>query len=183
MNRCTDSHGACEGCLCSANTTIDHKKWCRHCASDTETRDLFQEISHAGTSEGSASHEGRNWVLIGRKPGYTTGTPLTLVCSQWPVYDGSCISVCDGASKPSPLETSPLGMGASRAPSCISGERGKHGVGTWVPSTPRGEMRLGSQRNSVPSAVAVATCAPRSPDVRSADEGVVDVGAAGRRQH
>ena len=106
------AHGACVGCLCSANTTIEHNKWCRHCASDTETRDLFQEISHAGTSEGSASHEGRNWVLIGRKPGYTTGTPLTLVCSQWPVYDGSCISVCDGASKPSPLETSPLGMGA-----------------------------------------------------------------------
>ena len=51
-------------------------------------------------------------------------------------------------------------------------------VGTWAPSTSRGEMGLGPQRNSVAPAVAVATCAPRSPDVLSAGEGVVDVGAA-----
>ena len=90
----------------------------------------------------------------------------------------SCSAVCDGASRPSPLETSPLGMEASRAPSCISGERGKHGVGTWAPGTSRGEMGLGPQRSSVSLAVAVATCAPRPPDVLSAGEGVVDVGAA-----
>ena len=50
-------------------------------------------------------------------------------------------------------------------------------VGTRAPSTTRGEMGLGSQR-SVTLAVAVATCAPRSPDVRSAGVGVEDVGAA-----
>ena len=39
-------------------------------------------------------------------------------------------------------------------------------------------LRLGPQRNTVYLEVAVATCAPRSPDVRSAGEGVVDVVAA-----
>jgi hypothetical protein len=52
-------------------------------------------------------------------------------------------------------------MGSSRAPCCISGERGKHGVGTWAPSTSRGEMGLGARRDSVSLAVAVATCAPK----------------------
>ena len=51
-------------------------------------------------------------------------------------------------------------------------------VGTWAPSTLRDEMGLGPQRSSVSLAVAVATCAPRPPDVLSAGEGVVDVGAA-----
>ena len=50
-------------------------------------------------------------------------------------------------------------------------------VGTWAPSTTRGEMGLGSQRSVTP-AVAVATCAPKSPDVLSAGVGVEDVGAA-----
>ena len=47
-----------------------------------------------------------------------------------------------------------------------------------APSTSRGEMGLGPQRSSESLAVAVATCAPRPPDVLSAGEGVVDVGAA-----
>ena len=51
-------------------------------------------------------------------------------------------------------------------------------VGTWAPSTSRGEMGLGPQSSSVSLAVAVATCAPRPPDVLSAGEGAVDVGAA-----
>ena len=63
-------------------------------------------------------------------------------------------------------------------PDLVDGVGGRGLCGTWAPRTSRGEMGLGPQRNSVSLAVAVATCAPRPPDVPSAGEGVVDVGAA-----
>jgi len=50
-------------------------------------------------------------------------------------------------------------------------------VGTLVPVT-SGEMGLGTQRDSGPWSDAVASCAPRSPGVQPAGEGVLGVSAA-----
>ena len=50
-------------------------------------------------------------------------------------------------------------------------------VGIWVPGASRDGMGLGAERDSLPLADAVPSCAPRPWEVQPAGEGAVGVGA------
>ena len=86
----------------------------------------------------------------------------------------SCLAGGGGPSDRSPLETSPVvgTEGAPASPSCIPWVRGKQG-GTLVLVSSDG-LGLETQRHSVTLADAVASCAPKPPDVEPADSGADD---------
>ena len=88
----SEMYGSCSGCLCDAGTYFNHSKWCLACSNSGESRNLFSKMSRSGLLQGHAGREGKNWVLIGEKPGYAAGSSLEQMCSEWPSYEGSCVT-------------------------------------------------------------------------------------------
>ena len=107
-------------------------------------------------------------------PAQTSGSPMTLTSASAAgsasKADVNLECVEAGPSTQAPGSARQVAPALGAPLNAISNPNSKQ--------TQHGEMGLGPQRNSVSLAVAVATCAPRPPDVLSAGEGVEDVGAA-----